>query len=53
MLYLDKGSWYISDLGAESKKDPINLNAISIKKFVFYFFLYSEQRGTHYQDINT
>jgi len=31
MLYLDKGSWYISDLGAKSKKDPINLNAISIK----------------------
>ena len=31
MLYLDKGSWYISDLGKKSEKGPINLNAISIK----------------------
>jgi tricorn protease len=31
MLYLNNGSWYISDLGAKSKKGPINLNAISVK----------------------
>jgi tricorn protease len=31
MLYIDKGSWYISELGAKSKKGPINLNAISVK----------------------
>ena len=31
MLYFDKGSWYISELGEKSKEGPINLDAISIK----------------------
>lgn len=31
MLYLDKGSWFISDLGTKSKNGSVNLNDISIK----------------------
>ncbi len=31
MLYLSKGSWFISNLGEKSKDGPINLNAISVK----------------------
>jgi tricorn protease len=31
MLYIDKNSWFISNLGEKSKDEPINLNAISVK----------------------
>ncbi|NAS32654.1 peptidase S41 [Flavobacteriaceae bacterium R38] len=31
MMYLNRGSWYISNLGAKSKEGPVNLNAINVK----------------------
>jgi tricorn protease len=31
MLYVNKQSWYISDLGKKSKEEPIKLEAISVK----------------------
>ncbi len=31
MLYLSGRSWFVSPLGAKSKKGPINLNSISVK----------------------